>query len=172
MSMNAKRRHHRARMIAKFIRGEARDKFNRAINYKDWVFVAARKYASSGWGCSCYMCKSARKKYGNGRYARTFAELVAIDELNDFNHNRKQTVGNNEADISKRVIKVISEQFGESEASINRTTSVISDLGADSLDHIELVMALEEEFETEISDEDADNFDTVDSIVQYLVTKD
>ena len=57
-----------------------------------------------------------------------------------------------------RVKRTVAEQIGYDESQIKDTERLVSDLGADSLDHIELVMALEDEFEIEISDEDAEKF--------------
>ena len=57
-----------------------------------------------------------------------------------------------------RVKRTVAEQMGHDESQIKDTERLVSDLGADSLDHIELVMALEDEFEVEISDEDAEKF--------------
>ena len=60
------------------------------------------------------------------------------------------------SDIEQRVKKIVSEQLGTDEASLKKESSFINDLGADSLDTVELVMALEEEFNTEIPDEEAE----------------
>ena len=60
------------------------------------------------------------------------------------------------SDIEQRVKKIVSEQLGTEEASLKNESSFINDLGADSLDTVELVMALEEEFNTEIPDEEAE----------------
>ena len=59
------------------------------------------------------------------------------------------------SDIEQRVKKIVSEQLGTEEESLKNESSFINDLGADSLDTVELVMALEEEFNTEIPDEEA-----------------
>ena len=61
-----------------------------------------------------------------------------------------------------------SEQLGVKEEDIQNTASFVEDLGADSLDTVELVMALEEEFETEIPDEDAENITTVQHAIDYI----
>ena len=63
--------------------------------------------------------------------------------------------------IEQRVKKIIAEQLGVNEAEIKNEASFVDDLGADSLDTVELVMALEEEFETEIPDEQAEKITTV-----------
>jgi len=60
------------------------------------------------------------------------------------------------SDIEQRVKKIVSEQLGTDAANVKNESSFIDDLGADSLDTVELVMALEEEFGTEIPDEDAE----------------
>ena len=61
----------------------------------------------------------------------------------------------------ERVIKLVCEQLGVKEEEVTSEASFVEDLGADSLDTVELVMALEEEFETEIPDEDAEKITTV-----------
>ncbi len=71
--------------------------------------------------------------------------------------------------IEQRVKKIIAEQLGVNEAEIKTESSFVDDLGADSLDTVELVMALEEEFETEIPDEDAEKITTVQQAIDYVV---
>jgi acyl carrier protein len=73
--------------------------------------------------------------------------------------------------IQQRVNKVIAEQLGVEEADINAEKSFVDDLGADSLDTVELVMALEEEFNAEIPDEDAEKLTTVGSVYDYIANK-
>ena len=70
--------------------------------------------------------------------------------------------------IEERVRKVIEEQLSVNQDQITREASFIDDLGADSLDTVELVMALEEEFETEIPDEDAEKITTVQQAIDYI----
>jgi acyl carrier protein len=70
--------------------------------------------------------------------------------------------------IVDRVKKIVSEQLGVKEEDFQDTASFVEDLGADSLDTVELVMALEEEFETEIPDEDAEAITTVQLAVDYI----
>jgi acyl carrier protein len=70
--------------------------------------------------------------------------------------------------IEERVRKIVVEQLGASEDEVTSDASFIDDLGADSLDTVELVMALEEEFETEIPDEQAENITTVKQAVDYI----
>ena len=70
--------------------------------------------------------------------------------------------------IEQRVRKIVAEQLGVNEAEIKNESSFVDDLGADSLDTVELVMALEEEFETEIPDEDAENITTVQHAIDYI----
>ena len=70
--------------------------------------------------------------------------------------------------IEQRVRKIIAEQLGVNEAEIKNESSFVDDLGADSLDTVELVMALEEEFETEIPDEDAEKITTVQQAVDFV----
>jgi acyl carrier protein len=70
--------------------------------------------------------------------------------------------------IEERVKKIVAEQLGVKEEDIQNSASFVEDLGADSLDTVELVMALEEEFETEIPDEDAENITTVQHAIDYI----
>ena len=70
--------------------------------------------------------------------------------------------------IEQRVKKIVAEQLGVNEADVKNESSFVNDLGADSLDTVELVMALEEEFETEIPDEDAERITTVQQAVDYI----
>jgi acyl carrier protein len=70
--------------------------------------------------------------------------------------------------IETRVRKIVAEQLGVNEADVKNVSSFVNDLGADSLDTVELVMALEEEFETEIPDEEAEKITTVQHAVDYI----
>ncbi|MEY3932595.1 MAG: acyl carrier protein, partial [Pseudomonadota bacterium] len=71
-------------------------------------------------------------------------------------------------DIEQRVKKIVAEQLGTKEADVKNTSSFVDDLGADSLDTVELVMALEEEFDCEIPDEEAEKITTVQQAVDYI----
>jgi acyl carrier protein len=75
------------------------------------------------------------------------------------------------SEIEVRVKKIVGEQLGVKEEEITTDASFVDDLGADSLDTVELVMALEEEFETEIPDEDAEKITTVKDAVKYIVER-
>ena len=70
--------------------------------------------------------------------------------------------------IETRVKEIITEQLGVDEKEVTPDASFIDDLGADSLDTVELVMALEEEFDIEISDEDAEKIITVVDAINYI----
>ncbi|MDO9450524.1 MAG: acyl carrier protein [Rugosibacter sp.] len=72
--------------------------------------------------------------------------------------------------IEQRVKKIVAEQLGVNEADIKNESSFVDDLGADSLDTVELVMALEEEFECEIPDEDAEKITSVQQAIDYVNT--
>ena len=72
------------------------------------------------------------------------------------------------SDIEQRVKKIVAEQLGSKEADVKNTSSFVDDLGADSLDTVELVMALEEEFDCEIPDEEAEKITTVQQAVDYI----
>ena len=70
--------------------------------------------------------------------------------------------------VEEKVKEIIVDQFGVDEKQVNSEASFIDDLGADSLDTVELVMALEEEFGIEIPDEDAEKIATVQNAVDYI----
>lgn len=70
--------------------------------------------------------------------------------------------------VEDRVKKIIVEQLGVEDKDIKADASFVDDLGADSLDTVELVMALEDEFEREIPDEDAEKINTVQDAVNYV----
>jgi acyl carrier protein len=78
---------------------------------------------------------------------------------------REQEIMSN---IEDRVRKIIIEQLGVKEDEVKSEASFVDDLGADSLDTVELVMALEEEFDTEIPDEEAEKITTVQSAIDYI----
>lgn len=75
-----------------------------------------------------------------------------------------------EQQIYEQVKKVVVEQLGVSDSEITREASFVDDLGADSLDTVELVMALEEAFSTEIPDEDAEKIKTIGDTVTYIMS--
>jgi acyl carrier protein len=70
--------------------------------------------------------------------------------------------------IEERVKEIICEQLGVEESEVTPAAKFIEDLGADSLDTVELVMAFEEEFDLEIPDEDAEKITTVGDAIQYI----
>jgi acyl carrier protein len=70
--------------------------------------------------------------------------------------------------VDERVKGIVAEQLGVSVDEISNDSSFIDDLGADSLDTVELVMSLEEEFDIEISDEEAENISTVQTAIDYI----
>ena len=72
------------------------------------------------------------------------------------------------ADVQARVVEIISEQMGVAKEQVTAETHFINDLGADSLDTVELVMELEEEFDITIPDEDAERIETVGQAVKYI----
>ena len=71
--------------------------------------------------------------------------------------------------VDERVKRLICEQLGVKEEEVKDEASFVDDLGEDSLDTVELVMALEEEFETEIPDEEAENITTVKEAIDYIL---
>lgn len=92
--------------------------------------------------------------------AAAFAQRVSISTEN--------SKGESMDNIEQRVRKIVAEQLGVNEADVKNESSFVNDLGADSLDTVELVMALEEEFETEIPDEEAEKITTVQQAVDYI----
>jgi acyl carrier protein len=73
--------------------------------------------------------------------------------------------------IEERVIKIVCDQMGATPDKVTRETSFINDLGADSLDTVELVMEFEDEFEISIPDEDAEKIQTVGNAIDYIASK-
>lgn len=71
-------------------------------------------------------------------------------------------------DIMDKIKKIIVDQLGIEEDTVKENSSFIDDLGADSLDIVELIMAFEEEFDIEIADEDAEKIKTVSDVINYL----
>ena len=74
-------------------------------------------------------------------------------------------------EVSQKVKKVIAEQLGKTEEEIKEQASFLGDLGADSLDIVEMIMTLEEEFDTEISDEEAEKIQTVQQAIDYIMAR-
>jgi acyl carrier protein len=72
------------------------------------------------------------------------------------------------ANVAERIKQIVAEQLGVEEGQVTTEASFMDDLGADSLDTVELVMALEEEFDVEISDEDAEKIQTVQNAIDYI----
>jgi len=72
------------------------------------------------------------------------------------------------ANIAEKIKEIICEQLDVSEEDVVTKASFVDDLGADSLDQVELIMAMEEEFEISISDEDAEKIATVEDAVNYI----
>ena len=72
------------------------------------------------------------------------------------------------SNTEERVKKIVAEQLGVKEEEVKNEASFVEDLGADSLDTVELVMALEEEFETDIPDEEAEKITTVQLAIDYI----
>lgn len=70
--------------------------------------------------------------------------------------------------ISEKIIAILADQFGKDESEIELTMDIAEDLGADSLDVVELLMSIEDEFSTEIPDEEIENIKTVGDLVTYI----
>jgi len=73
--------------------------------------------------------------------------------------------------VEQQVKAIVAEQLGVKEDEVTNDASFVDDLGADSLDTVELVMALEEEFETEIPDEEAEKITTVQQAIDYILER-
>jgi acyl carrier protein len=76
--------------------------------------------------------------------------------------------GDKQKEIAEKVKQIISEQLGVEEAEVTSSASFTDDLGADSLDQVELVMALEENFDIEIPDDAAEKIRTVQDAIEYI----
>jgi acyl carrier protein len=76
--------------------------------------------------------------------------------------------GGSPVSVEERVIEIVSEQMGVAKDQVTRETSFVNDLGADSLDTVELVMEFEEEFDITIPDEEAEKIQTVGQAIQYI----
>ena len=70
--------------------------------------------------------------------------------------------------VLEKVKKILSEQFDVEEEKITADTSIINDLGADSLDVVDLLMSIEDEFEVEVPDDEIENIKTVEDLVKYI----
>src|SRR5215212_10240373 len=82
--------------------------------------------------------------------------------------NQSATYRMSEKSIEEKVKDIIVEQLGVNPEQVTPTASFIEDLGADSLDTVELVMAFEEEFSVEVPDEDAEKLQTVGDVIKYI----
>lgn len=91
-------------------------------------------------------------------------------EIDETSRNTRPPIrsGNTMSNIEERVIKMVAEQLGVKEEDVKVTSSFVEDLGADSLDTVELIMALEEEFDAEIPDEEAEKIATVTDAITYI----
>ncbi|MEW6440914.1 MAG: acyl carrier protein [bacterium] len=74
-------------------------------------------------------------------------------------------------EVAKKVKHIIAEQLGLKEEEVKGEATFLNDLGADSLDIVEMIMALEEEFNTEISDEEAEKIQSVQEAIDYIVAR-
>ncbi len=102
-----------------------------------------------------------RQGSGCERWARNKVNIV-------FNNPASQGRANKMENVEQRVKKIVAEQLGVNEADVKNESSFVDDLGADSLDTVELVMALEEEFECEIPDEAAEKITSVQQAIDYV----
>ena len=82
--------------------------------------------------------------------------------------NTKLTFGVNRSDVLNKVVDIVCGQLSVDKADVNPESSFVEDLGADSLDTVELVMAFEEEFDVEIPDDEAEKITTIQSAVEWI----
>jgi len=92
---------------------------------------------------------------------------ISGDAVRVATYSREQE-GNLMETVEQRVKKIVAEQLGVNDADIKPESTFVDDLGADSLDTVELVMALEEEFECEIPDEEAEKITSVQQAIDYI----
>ena len=96
---------------------------------------------------------------------------ILVDKINKLSINKLTKRNKMSDDISNKVKKIVADHLGIDEAKVTEESSFIDDLGADSLDTVELVMAFEEEFGSEISDSDAEKILTVGDAVKFIENK-
>ena len=96
---------------------------------------------------------------------------ILVDKIDNLFINKRTQRNKMSDDISSKVKKIVADHLGIDETKVNDDSSFIDDLGADSLDTVELVMAFEEEFGSEISDSDAEKILTVGDAVKFIENK-
>ena len=96
---------------------------------------------------------------------------ILVDKINKISINKLTKRNKMSDDISSKVKKIVADHLGIDEAKVNDDSSFIDDLGADSLDTVELVMAFEEEFGSEISDSEAEKILTVGDAIKFIESK-
>jgi acyl carrier protein len=100
-----------------------------------------------------------------------FVDSVAKTARRSLKSTRSQKIPGGFMAVEQKVKQIIVEQLGVDESQVDSNASFVDDLGADSLDIVELVMAFEEAFELEIPDEDAEKITTVKDAVEYIENK-
>ena len=98
-------------------------------------------------------------------------ECILVDKINKIFINKLIKRNKMSDDISSKVKKIVADHLGIDEAKVTEESSFIDDLGADSLDTVELVMAFEEEFGSEISDSEAEKILTVGDAIKFIESK-
>ena len=131
-----------------------------------------------GFDKNGYIIAKKIKKITESNNISTIVHRIKKDKKNHFkitpklsSDNLKNVFlveGKKMSTIEERVKKITIEQLGVSEEEVKNEASFVDDLGADSLDTVELVMALEEEFDTEIPDEEAEKITTVQAAIDYV----
>ena len=96
---------------------------------------------------------------------------ILVDKINNLFINKLTLRNKMSEDISSKVKKIVADHLGIDEAKVTEEASFIDDLGADSLDTVELVMAFEEEFGSEISDSEAEKILTVGDAIKFIESK-
>ena len=135
--------------------------YHRRDDSREWRHVHALKHFPF-----CQYCSNGAIRGRIAPRQRAIAGMGISVANGTLNHSQEQQI--KMSSIEERVKKIVAEQLGVKEEDIQKSASFVEDLGADSLDTVELVMALEEEFETEIPDEDAENITTVQHAIDYV----
>jgi len=114
---------------------------------------------------------SSELQYPPPRSVRLFLAVVPgkwIEKIENTERLQVDRRGGSTVSVEERVIEIVSEQMGVSKDQVTRETSFVNDLGADSLDTVELVMEFEEEFDITIPDEEAEKIQTVGQAIDYI----
>src|SRR4051794_14570759 len=126
--------------------------------------------ASGRWRAPISVCTEPRKKRPINGCHRQSTILKQTADTNPYT-NPHYPLFMSDKSIEEKVKDIIVEQLGVNPEQVTPSASFIEDLGADSLDTVELVMAFEEEFSVEVPDEDAEKLQTVGDVIKYIEEK-